>query len=251
MLGDIIQAVAGTIGAADRALFGAINAYVGLHPAFDRILAGLVDWRLLRSAWMSWALVWLWFKASKPATNLSPVTHLHIVYGLAGACIATLLSFVTQKLFFVHPRPFVVAEQFGWTIPGGMPTNWGNRSSFPSDTSTLFFALSTVLYNCSRPIGILAYIWSVLLVAIPRVYLTYHFPSDVVCGALLGIASVELCQRLSNRFELGKKLLALENSKPELFYPCAFLVTHQTAEAFSGVEYFLAGLGQAAKLFTR
>jgi len=68
-------------------------------------------------------------------------------------------------------------------------------SSFPSDHAALVFSLSTAIWHVSRPLGVLCYAWSTFVVCLPRVYEGYHYASDVLGGALIGIGAV-LCVRM-------------------------------------------------------
>lgn len=59
--------------------------------------------------------------------------------------------------------------------------------SFPSGHSSAAFLFITLLVLHFGPLLILLYVWSVG-VALSRIYLGVHFPSDTVIGAILGSA---------------------------------------------------------------
>ena len=65
----------------------------------------------------------------------------------------------------------------------------GGGYSFPSSHAANFFALATYLSLVFRHrlTAISLYVLATL-VCISRIYLAMHYPSDVLCGALLGIA---------------------------------------------------------------
>ena len=82
------------------------------------------------------------------------------------------------KLVVRRPRP--VLE--GLPPLGGAPSSL----SFPSAHATSSFAVATAMTRV-EPLGALAFALAIAL-ALGRPYLGMHYPSDVLAGALLGIA---------------------------------------------------------------
>lgn len=58
--------------------------------------------------------------------------------------------------------------------------------SFPSKHALLTFLLAAYVYNFNKRLGVWLYIFAAL-VAISRVVVGVHYPSDVLVGAILGI----------------------------------------------------------------
>ncbi len=79
-----------------------------------------------------------------------------------------------------RPRPFLVMEDVRTLV--------GHRSSFsfPSNHAATYTAGAAVLWYFFRYLRIPA-MFVVLMVAISRVYIGVHYPSDVIGGAVLGI----------------------------------------------------------------
>lgn len=69
-----------------------------------------------------------------------------------------------------------------------------SNSSFPSSHAANAFALA-VLFCRRWPKGAILFLGGATLVAVSRVYLNRHFPSDVVVGALLGACLALLVAR--------------------------------------------------------
>jgi undecaprenyl-diphosphatase len=67
-----------------------------------------------------------------------------------------------------------------------------NWNSFPSDHSMFFFALSTGLWSINRTAGLVAFLWTIIVIDFPRVYLGIHYPSDVLAGLVMGIVGMRL-----------------------------------------------------------
>jgi undecaprenyl-diphosphatase len=82
------------------------------------------------------------------------------------------------KLIVRRPRPVLV----GLPPLGGAPSSL----SFPSAHATSAFAVATAMTRV-EPIAALAFILAAAL-ALGRPYLGMHYPSDVLAGAILGVA---------------------------------------------------------------
>jgi membrane-associated phospholipid phosphatase len=93
------------------------------------------------------------------------------------APVAIALNYVV-KLIVKRPRP--VLE--GLPPLGGAPSSL----SFPSAHATSSFAVATAMTRV-EPLGALAFLLAFAL-ALGRPYLGMHYPSDVLAGALLGVA---------------------------------------------------------------
>ncbi|PSJ40698.1 phosphatase PAP2 family protein [Allosphingosinicella deserti] len=67
-----------------------------------------------------------------------------------------------------------------------------DRLSFPSDTAAAAFALAAFLAGRGRGSACFAFGWSLFAVALPRLYGGYHYASDLVAGAAIGLLSSRL-----------------------------------------------------------
>lgn len=111
---------------------------------------------------------------------------------------AVLLSFVGVLLFgelllkhvVTRLRPCQIDQAFALLVD--RPTS----SSFPSTHSAFAFGAATAIFMNYRKAGVAALIVAAL-VAFSRLYLFLHFPTDVLCGIVLGIvigfAAVRIC----------------------------------------------------------
>jgi len=105
-------------------------------------------------------------------------------YVLCEGALAVILArgILTEliRLFYYHPRPFVV---FNFT-----PLIAESGSSFPSGHMMLFFALAVTVWYVNRAWGV----WFLALsavIGVARIYVGVHWPLDILGGAVIGLAS--------------------------------------------------------------
>jgi undecaprenyl-diphosphatase len=104
------------------------------------------------------------------------------VAAAASAAVALAIGAVLSHLVD-RARPFV-------TDPGGVHqfAHHAADAGFPSDHATASFAIATAIVLRNRRWGIVALVLATLL-ALTRVAIGVHYPSDVLAGAALGAAS--------------------------------------------------------------
>lgn len=100
------------------------------------------------------------------------------------AALAVIVSrgIVTEFIRFLYysPRPF---ESLGFT-----PLIPESGSSIPSGHAAFYFALAIVIFFYNRRWGTWYFVF-VLVNGIARIFTGVHWPSDVLAGAALGIAT--------------------------------------------------------------
>lgn len=101
--------------------------------------------------------------------------------GLAAVILAR--GIITEAIRFLwhRSRPFV-EQNFIPLIPHA------DTASFPSGHAAFFFAIGTVLYLHNKKTGIV-FLAGSTLIGIARILAGVHWPSDVIVGALIGVAS--------------------------------------------------------------
>lgn len=140
-------------------------------------------------------------------TGLEPVMRIATDIGKPANVLALLLGIAvfggpagveTARLALLAAAPAnLVVEAVKRTVVRPRPDGERKRSnaSFPSSHAANAFVLATVFARRWRRWGIVFWL-AAALVAFSRVYLNRHFLSDVVVGALIGIASVWIVARL-------------------------------------------------------
>ncbi|MDU0201741.1 undecaprenyl-diphosphatase [Paenibacillus sp. MAH-36] len=110
-----------------------------------------------------------------------------VVQSLVSACVAFACSGIIGH-FFYRDRPFVTHAVLQLIEH---PAN----ASFPSDHATGAFVIAASIWSFRRKEGL---VWLVLAacIAFSRVWTGVHYPSDVLAGAVLGIAAAAVVHQL-------------------------------------------------------
>lgn len=139
--------------------------------------------------WIALGVIMLFFRRTR-AVGVTLLAALAVVF-LAGD--------VLLKHLVNRPRPFTVNTNI--VLLMDPPTGW----SFPSTHSGLAAAATTVLLAKKRALGVIALLLTIC-VAFSRLYLYFHYPTDVLCGLLLGILSALLMLWIVGKTGLENKL---------------------------------------------
>ena len=122
----------------------------------------------------------------------------------AGVILLTALAlgYLTGDLLLKHlvnrPRPFTATDiELLIKQPSG--------ASFPSTHSTLAAASTTVLLVKKRELGFVALALTVII-AFSRLYLYVHYPTDVLCGLVLGVLCGAAALLIARAVKLDQKL---------------------------------------------
>ena len=100
---------------------------------------------------------------------------------------------VVLKPLVDRTRPYYVLDYTPLIPPVGDP-------SFPSGHTSASFAAATAIYAINKKWGIAAYIFAAVM-GFSRLYLGVHFPTDVVCGAIVGTAAAKVALYLMKKWQ--------------------------------------------------
>jgi len=107
-----------------------------------------------------------------------------VFLAIASGLLARFFIKTAIVLFYQRPRPYI-------TLPGVSKLIWMPAfdafQSFPSGHMLFFFAASTILYLFNKKWGIFFFACSAVI-GVTRIFTGVHWPSDILAGALLGIA---------------------------------------------------------------
>ncbi|MGI9114684.1 MAG: phosphatase PAP2 family protein [Chthoniobacterales bacterium] len=181
------------------------------------------------------AIFWaMWFRR--------PAAREGLLAGLGGSLIALFLARVLAYVLPVRQRP-LLEPSLHFLPPLGLPdqSNWTNWSSFPSDHAALFFAIVAGVWLADRRVGILAGLYAVIAICLPRLYVGIHYPTDIIAGALIGWGSVALLSQWRSAW--ARPIVRALERFPGWGYALMFLLTFQVATLFWDMRVILSYLG--------
>ncbi len=164
-------------GSIDYTLFRVINDLVSRSHTLDAVMISLAKYSPLVYAG---ALVLLWL-------TWKPRNQRAALFAGVSALVALGLSQIVGYAF-PRERPYL-AHHVSLLITHSPDT------SFPSDHTTLAFAVAVAVWQFNRRAGITLLVFGAL-VAVARVFVGAHYPGDVIGGAVLGAITSLIILRL-------------------------------------------------------
>ena len=165
--------------------------------------------------------------------------------------VATLLSglvaFVGARLL-THWLPFRVRPLYSTEVhlqfasraaTGAGLADW---SSFPSDHAMLWMAIATGIFLMARRIGVLALLYTALFICVPRAYLGFHYPTDLLAGAALGIVITLVMTRDTVRVRYAPAMLRWIERYPSASATLAFILCIQLVMQFDELRNLASGV---------
>ncbi|WP_439365315.1 phosphatase PAP2 family protein [Bradyrhizobium sp. DASA03005] len=222
----------------DQYLLELFNGFAHRSPIFDSALIFLADQAVFKGALVT-SLLWLaWFQRD-PDQKLRREL---VISTLAATVAALLLTKITRSVVPFRLRP-IHDPAVTFTLPYNVTSDslW-NWSSFPSDTAAFAIALSVGVHLIWRRWGWLVILYGLVVICMPRIYLGYHYPSDVVVGALIGtLATLTVCRK-EIRIPLSRRLILWSDDHPGVFYCAFFLFTYEIAAVFENTRQILTAV---------
>lgn len=200
---------------------------------FDELLGFISANNLLKCGLFSVVFWGLWFSNN---TAQGDKRRMMVIQTLMGAFIAIIVGRLLVMGLPFRIRP-LQNEALHLTLPYGVHSEiLEGHSSFPSDHAILLCAMATGLFFISRRIGVLAFVYAFCLVIFPRIYLCYHYPTDIVVGMSIGIILGSIPFKSEWMQAQAAQIRQFSEKRPALFYPIFFLFTYQIANMFDDVR---------------
>jgi undecaprenyl-diphosphatase len=206
-----------------------LNQLLFKSPALDLFLIWLVNAHITKFIPMLLVVCWVWFERTHKQAFNRQILIETLMAAFAALFIARFLAFALP----FRDRPLANPD-----LHLAVPFETGLRtwSSFPSDHAVLAFALATSLSRLSPKIGLWAYFHAAIIICVPRLVFGLHYPSDLIGGALIGIAVALAATQLQRRHGVADFLLEIGHKQPAAFYAIAFLVLFEVGEMFDSIR---------------
>lgn len=222
----------------DRGVVLYLNQFAARSVVFDEIMYDLADATILQGGLYMAYFWWQWFRQDGGQRAIV-IRRQAVLLSIAGAIIAVIVSRTLQVMLPFHLRPLHTAS-LNFVLPLGVnPQTLNTWNSLPSDHAAIYFAMATAVWFQSRPLGYAAMAWSLIFGLIPRIYLGYHYPSDIVAGIICGILLMALIWRVTPQDRLLGPVVALEQSHRLSFYAVGFLLTYELAILFFDLRHLV------------
>ncbi len=216
----------------DSALFHFFNSLAQRNYTFDTVMVRTMEGGLTTGA----VIVALFWAAWEIEGAVNPEKREILLFGLFTSIFSIFVARVLALTLPFRVRP-LHATDIGFRIPYNLKTdmliNW---SSFPSDHATLFTCLAAILWMVSRRLGIIAFVYVVLMIDIPRIYAGIHYPTDIIAGTILGLAVAMLVKLPKLRSVVTRPALHWKEAYPLFFNFALFMCAFEVGELFATVR---------------
>jgi undecaprenyl-diphosphatase len=221
----------------DRAVSAAAVQAFGGSSGFDWAMRQAMDIDLLRLGPVVGLLVYVWVAPKGRVEDQAEF----VLRSLIGIVAAIVTARVLQVVLPMRARPHLAPDAVDFPPLGHLRPllDW---SSFPSDTATLTFAMVMAIALRSRPLGWVAAGWAVCVTCFPRLYLGYHYLSDLVAGAALGAGIMLLVQWLPPLAVAGRVAQRLAGRHPAAAVVVLVLVGYELVASFRTLQHARSAL---------
>ena len=227
----------------DERLALLINRPAGQDELLDKFVLHISDSILLKAGVFLAVYCWMWFRTDEQRDGV----RRDIVASLFAAVIVVAAARALQLGLPFQQRPLHDLT-LGLNVPLSVnPATLKTWSSFPSDHAVFLFALSVPIWSWSRWLGAVAFCWALFVVCLPRIYLGYHYPSDVLAGAILGVALMLVLRAAMMCTPLPGWIVRWGASHSRLFCVFAFAFALELATMFQSARLF----GQVAAEYVK
>ena len=218
----------------DLAILHFLNSFAQSRPGFDLLVVRVMEDGLTAGAVVV-ALFWAaWETEGKGDREKEEI----LLFGLFASIFSVLVARALALTLPFRARPLHNPE-IHFHVPNAVePSRLIDWSSFPSDHATLFFCLATILWMVSRRLGIIAVLYALVVIDLPRVYTGIHYPTDIIAGSVLGFAIASGARVPRLRSAIANPALRWKGSYPTFFHFCFFLWAFEVGELFTTVRDF-------------
>lgn len=216
----------------DGAALAFVNQFSQRSWRFDHLIGFLSTDAVLKGGAIAAIVWWVWAQDSARETRIRE----GVIATLVGSVVAMSLARLLVVILPFRARP-IHDSTLDFLVPLG---TWGRPgttwSSFPSDHAVLFLALSTGLMFAHRRAGLLALLYSTVVICLPRLYLGLHFATDLIAGAVLGMMVAAAVNLLLVTHPLVRAGADWSYARPGPAHVLLFIATLEIANLFDSTR---------------
>ena len=212
----------------DNFITNTLNTFAQNSDYITRIMFLIVNNNLVKGGVVIAGLWYFWFSKK----DKSPQNYEKIIITLFSAIIAIILGRSLNNFLPYRARP-ILNPEFDFTYQINEFSWLNTLSSFPSDHAILFFSLATGIFLISKKWGMLSYIYVFFIICFPRIYLGFHYFTDIFAGAIIGIIITLIISGLKITKRLSKKVIIFSEKSPGIYYALFFILSYQMATLFN------------------
>jgi undecaprenyl-diphosphatase len=216
----------------DDAILSVLNQVAQRSWLLDKTIYFMAGNTLLKGCLVPALVWWAWFQPGDEQRERRRC----LAATLMASIVAVLLARAMALALPLRLRP-MHNPTIAFTLPYGVePTTLEGWNAYPSDHAVLFFGLATGLLLASRKLGLIALGYVCFVIAFARVYIGYHYPTDILGGAAIGAAVVCLANHAPIRDNITRPVMVWLDRHASSFYACLFLLTFQIADVFQSLR---------------
>lgn len=227
----------------DQPIIHFINSFAQRSWIADAIIHELATSNFLDGAVLMAMFWWAWIELGRKDSEKRAV----LAANLGMCALAVVLARILALSLPYRERP-INHLLMHFTPPFASNSNalihW---SSFPSDHAVLAFCIATGLWLVDRRLGALALAYA-LVTNVPRIYIGAHYPTDLVAGALLGVAMALLSGTAPVK-RAARTCLNFLDPYPGFLYALLFVWTFEISEMFSSLRHVAVLAARSIMLF--
>lgn len=225
-----------------------VNKLTQQSLTFDSLMIHIASLDLIKGGVLVGLIWFFWFSQNDLLDNKS--IRERLISSLMGCFVALFSATILQLALPFRPRP-IHNPEIDFVLPYGVTeATLRGWSSFPSDHAVLFFGLAFSFCLISKKMGYLIISYVIIIILWPRIFLGYHYFTDILAGAILGILFVWVFNFPKIRHDVTKPFLYIENKTPGFFYFCFFIVSYNIATLFFEARMICYQLASFLKIKT-
>jgi undecaprenyl-diphosphatase len=213
----------------DSTILRFVNQFAFRSGTFDHMVIAFNEFYFTRGLVLMGMLWWIWFRNGPSVRRDREI--------VATTTVATFVALFTGR-FLAHWLPFRVRPFANPELMLRFPSDGSTQdllrtwSAFPSDHAMMWCAVATGIFLASRRLGIVAFLYAIVFICLPRVYLGLHHPTDVLAGGALGVLICLIMNRAAFRQRLAAPILSWSAKHEGALHVGIFLLSFELASQF-------------------